>query len=77
MRIIEIEGFENQKEIMEFVKNYANELIKEKKIEYNFLFDLYKSNALPKSEQKELFEYLKFLRNIDELEFDKDGNLIN
>ncbi len=31
MRLIEIEGFENQKEIMGFMKNYANAVIEEKK----------------------------------------------
>ena len=77
MRLIEIEGFENQKEIMGFMKNYANAVIEEKKIEYNCLFNLYKSNTLPEDKRKELFEYLEFLRSVDGLEFDKDGNLTN
>ena len=58
MRLIEIEGFENQKEIMGFMKNYANAVIEEKKVEYNCLFNLYKSNTLPEDKRKELFEYL-------------------
>lgn len=77
MRLIEIEGFENQKEIMGFMKNYANAVIEEKKVEYNCLFNLYKSNTLPEDKKKELFEYLEFLRSVDGLEFDKDGNLLN
>lgn len=79
MKLIEIEGFENgvPSQLMEVVKNYSNAVIEEKKIEYNGLFSLYKSNTLPEDKKKELFEYLEFLRSVDGLEFDKDGNLTN
>ncbi len=77
MKLIEVEGFKDQKEIMGFMKNYANAVIQEKKIEYNYLFNLYKSNTLSEDKKKELLEYLEFLRSVDGLEFDKDGNLTN
>jgi len=77
MKLIEIEGFDNKRGVLEFLRSYANSVIEEKKTEYKSLFNLYKSNTLPEDKQKELAEYLEFMRDIDGLEFDKDNNLIN
>lgn len=77
MILIRRENFKNNEDMMEFLKNISSSIIEEKKKEYKSLFYLYKTNSLEETKQQKLLEYLEFLRDVEGLEFDKDGNLID